>query len=341
MQQRPDTPVGSTTRTRCTGDAGTSSRGPPRSTEVGAEQDRDDDRGDRRRHHEADDVPPHVIPKPGRLVAVDEFRPRGVARHEPPRRDRDAQAADGEHPVRHDMVGDAEPALLSEGGHGREDRGRAERERREDGEDEDRPARRDRRPLAAQSPLVDQVAGHRLQERDGGGERGQRHQDVEQRCQHRAERDLGVEQLGEGDEQHPHRGAADLLAQPRHREDDREHDDGGEQGDQGVEDDDGPRRLHDGMRARDVGPVGDHRAHADGESEEGVAQRLEHPFPLELGETRHEDEAQSLAGAAHAKRANEQQHEDAEQDGQREPGNPLDARLDAEVDDPDRRSAEQ
>ena len=124
------------------------------------------------------------------------------------------QPAGRQHPVRNEVVGDAEPARLPESHHRRKNRRGTERQHRKNREHEDRAARHDHGLLAFHAALVNQVTGLHFQQGDSGGERRQRHQHVEQRPQHDPKGYLGIEQLGERNKEHPHRGLAHFLAQP-------------------------------------------------------------------------------------------------------------------------------
>ncbi len=239
------------------------------------------------------------------------------------------------------MVRGREPAGLAlEELHRRQERHRAERQRGEDREDEDRAAAHERRLVAIDVVLVDHVGGDDLQERHRGGQGRERDQHVEERPEQVPEGHLGEEELRQRDEEHADGRAADLLGHAGHREDHREHDDRRDERDERVEQHDHGRRLHDRLVALQVGAVRHHRAHAEREREEGVAERLQDAPGLQPAEVRPEDEAERLAAAAHAQRADEHEDQDAEEDREEEPRDALDALLDAEVDDGDRADAE-
>ncbi len=62
-----------------------------------------------------------------------------------------------------------------------------------------------------------------------------------------------------------------------------------------------------------------------------MSEGLEHACTIQLREIRSEDESQRVTGPTHPQRGNEEQHQNSEQDGQKEFGDPFDALLYAEV----------
>ena len=279
--------------------------------------------------------------EPARSIVIEQFTLGDPFGQDPAGGQRDQEPADRKEPVCRQVVEVSKQPEFS--GEYLEIRQRADRavgQGAEQPDGEDPAARAQRRFLARDPMLVDEVGRHDLQDRDRRGKRREADEDVEHRGQDFPERDPGVELGRQGDEQHADGGFVQRFGETGRRKNHGEHDRAGHERHDRIQDYDGQGRTHDGFLARHVRAVGDHRSHAERERKERVPQGLEHAGPLEVGKVRSEQEIQRLAGAGHAHRADQQDREDRQQRGHEPTGQPLDASTDSAVDNENRHAHE-